>query len=425
MDELFGVATLLSSQPLPRGRRVAIVTNGGGPGILAADACERNGLNLPELSTETTARLKSVIKRDITVGNPVDMTAGAGGAEFEGALRVLARDEGNDAVIAIFIPPVLVDIAEVRGAIRKVAPLFRKRGKPLLACTMGQPGFPGKPGSGDRFVPSYSFPEDAVLALARTAEYGEWQKRPTGTIPKITGIRRRRARQIIETALTSTAQRPLWLAAREVTELLGCYGIRMVETVAAKTEAEAGLMAAKIGFPVVVKLASATIVHKTDVGGVKIDLKSATEVKGAFRDISARLTGLGRRGEMEGVVVQRLVRGGVEAIVGVTQDPSFGPLIMFGLGGIYAELLRDVAVRLHPLTDLDARELVSSIKMARLFSGFRGAPPSDVAALEDLLLRLSALVEDVAEIAELDLNPVKVMPQGEGYWVVDARVMLR
>ncbi len=425
MEELFGVATLLSSQPIPRGRRVVIVTNGGGPGILAADACERNGLKLPELSTETAARLKSVVKRDITVGNPVDMTAGAGGAEFEGALRVLARDEGNDAVIAIFIPPVLVDIDEVKGAIRKVAPLFQRQGKPLLACTMGQPGFQGKLGSGDRFVPSYSFPEGAVLALAQTTEYGEWRKRPTGTIPKITGIRRRLARKIIETALTSTAQRPLWLSAREVAELLGCYGIRTVETIPAQTEAEAGLAAAKIGFPVVVKLASATIVHKTDVGGVKIDLKSAAELKKAFRNIRAQLTRLGRREEMEGVIVQRMVTGGVEAIVGVTQDPSFGPLILFGLGGIYAELLRDVAVRLHPLTDLDARELVSSIKMAQLFSGFRGAPPSDIASVEGLLLRLSALVEDVAEIAELDFNPVKVMPQGEGYWVVDARVMLR
>jgi acetyltransferase len=328
-------------------------------------------------------------------------------------------------MIAIFIPPVLVDIGEVQGAIQKVSPLFQRQGKPLLTCTMGQPGFSGKLGSGDRFVPSYTFPEDAVLALVRTAEYREWQKRPTGTIPKIPGIRRGQARRIIETVLTSTTQRPLWLAASEVAELLGCYGIRIAEAIPAKTEVEAAAAASNVGFPVAVKLASSTIVHKTDVGGVKIDLKSAEEVKEAFRGIAARLTQISRQDEMEGVIVQRMVSGGVEAIVGVTQDPSFGPLIMFGLGGIFAELLKDVAVRLHPLTDLDARELVSSIKMARLFSGFRGAPPSDVASLEDLLLRLSALVEDVAEIAELDFNPVKVMPQGEGYWVVDARVMLR
>jgi len=166
-------------------------------------------------------------------------------------------------------------------------------------------------------------------------------------------------------------------------------------------------------------------VHKTDVGGVILDLKSESEVRKAFEDIKARLSEIGRQREMEGIIVQRMVKGGTEAIVGVTQDASFGPLIMFGLGGIYAELLKDVAVRLHPLTDLDARELIGSIKTARLFKGFRGSPPSDTPALEDLLLRLSALIEDVPQIGELDFNPVKVMPQGQGYWIVDARIMLR
>ena len=219
--------------------------------------------------------------------------------------------------------------------------------------------------------------------------------------------------------------RPLWLSAKEINGLLSAYGIRSVETLTARTAAEAASLASKTGFPVVIKLASETIVHKTDVGGVRLNLKSKSEVKSAFEDIEARLGEMDRRDEMSGVVVQRMVAGGVEAIIGVTQDPSFGPLIMFGLGGIYTELLKDVAVRLHPLTDVDAKELVSSIKMARLFQGFRGAPLSDTGALEDLLLRLSALVEDVPQIAELDLNPVKVMPQGEGYWVVDARIMLR
>jgi len=245
------------------------------------------------------------------------------------------------------------------------------------------------------------------------------------TTLSLRGINRERARRIIEAALTRTVARPLWLSAEEISGLLNAYGIRGIETLVAGTAAEAAALASRIGFPVAVKLASDTIVHKTDVGGVKLDLKSESEVKAAFEEIRAKLTEIGRQAEMAGVIVQRMVRGGVEAIVGVTQDPSFGPLIMFGLGGIYAELLRDVAVRLHPLTDVDARELVSSIKMARLFQGFRGAPLSDTEALEDLLLRLSALVEDVHQIAELDFNPVKVMSQGEGYWVVDARIMLR
>jgi acetyltransferase len=166
-------------------------------------------------------------------------------------------------------------------------------------------------------------------------------------------------------------------------------------------------------------------VHKTDIDAVRLDVRSASEARKAFGDIESKVKEIGRRDEMDGVTVQRMVKGGIETIVGVTQDPSFGPLIMFGMGGIYAEMLKDVAVRLHPLTDVDARELIGSIKMAKLFDGFRGAPPSDVQALEDLLLRLSAMVEDIPEITELDFNPVKVMPRGEGYWIVDARIMVR
>ena len=180
-----------------------------------------------------------------------------------------------------------------------------------------------------------------------------------------------------------------------------------------------------MGFPVAVKLNSSTITHKTDVGGVMLNIGSAEEVEAAFDIIRGKLQEIGRESEMRGVTVQRMVKGGVEAIAGVTQDPSFGPVIMFGIGGIYAELLNDVAVALHPLTDRDARELIGSVRMAGLFEGFRGSPPADTPALQDMLLRLSALVEDVPQISELDLNPVRVMPQGEGYRVVDSRILLR
>jgi acetyl coenzyme A synthetase (ADP forming)-like protein len=425
LEALFNVATLLSNQPVPTGRRVAIVTNGGGPGIIAADACEQHGLLLPELSPEVIDQLKPLVKRDIAFRNPLDLTAGAAGEEFEKVLNILATDKSFDAVLTIFIPPTIVDPQGVEEAMRRVAPLFQRNKKPLMACFMGQRGFKAKLGTSGKFVPCYPFPEEAVEALAKTADYSEWLKRPKGVIPKIQGLKREKAQELIESALTSSPQRPLWLSAGAIADLLGCYGIRITETRMAKTPAEAAAAAAKLGFPVAVKLASATLVHKTDVGGVALDLMSEKEVEKAFNDIQARLAGMGREAEMEGVIVQRMVAGGQEAIVGVTQDPSFGPLIMFGLGGIYAELLKDVAVKLHPLTDVDARELIGSIKMAKVFAGFRGAAPSDTAALEDLLLRLSALIEDITQIAELDLNPVKVMGQGEGYWVVDARIMVR
>jgi len=425
LEELFNVATLLSNQPVPKDRRVAIVTNGGGPGIIAADACEHYGLALPELSPEVIEALRSVVKRDITFRNPLDLTAGATGEEFEEVLKTLVEDNSVDAVLTIFIPPTIVDPKGAEEAIRRVVPLFQRKKKPLLACFMGQRGFKSKLGTNGKFVPCYPFPEEAVSALAKAAEYGEWLKRSKGSIPKIQGLKRQRAQKLIDATLTSSPQRPLWLSAGAIVDLLDCYGIRIVETLVAKTPTEAAAAASKLGFPVAVKLASSTIVHKTDIGGVVLGLMSAKEVEKTFNDMKAKLTEMGRQAEMEGVTVQRMVTGGIEVIVGVTQDPSFGPLIMFGLGGVYAELAKDVAVRLHPLTDRDARELVGSIKMAKLFEGFRGTPPSDTQALEDLLLRLSALVEDIPQIAELDLNPVKVMGRGEGYWVVDARIMVR
>jgi len=425
VEQLFDVAALLYTQPVPGGRRLAIVTNGGGPGIIAADASARRGLVLPDLSLETTSALKSAVKRDIGFGNPLDLTAGATAEEFEKALSILARDQGIDAVLTIFVPPIVVDTGAMEDTIRRVVPVFRQHRKPLLACFIGQKGVQAKLGTGNKFVPCYLFPEDAVSALSKAVEYGELAAGRRGIIPKIRGIRRERGRKIVQSVLTGSAERPLWLPADAISRLLECYGIRAAETVVAKTATEAAALASRIGFPVAVKLNSSTIVHKTDVGGVILDVKSADEVEKAFDNIRARLKEMGRDHEMQGVTVQRMVQGGVEAIVGVTQDPSFGPLIMFGIGGVYAELLNDVAVRFHPLTNLDARELIGSVRMAKLFEGFRGSPPCDTQALEDLLLRLSALVEDIPQISELDFNPVKVMPRGEGYWVVDSRIAVR
>jgi acetate---CoA ligase (ADP-forming) len=425
LEEFFDVATLLSNQPIPKGKKVAIVTNGGGPGILAADSCEHHGMVLPEFSPQTIEGLKSLNLRDIGFRNPLDMTAGATEEEFEGVLKLLATDSGNDAVIVIFVPPVIVSPKAMENVIRRVAPVFLRHRKTLLACFMGQRGFKTKLNVREQFVPSYPFPEDAVSALAKAAEHGEWLRKARGVIPKISGLKRERARKMIESAMTRSVQRPLWLSAGEITDLLRCYGIRFAETVVAKTAKEAAASSSGVGFPVAVKLASSTIVHKTDVGGVILDMKSENEVAKAFKDIKAGLVEIGRQHEMDGVTVQRMVGGGIEVIVGVTQDPSFGPIIMFGLGGIYAELMKDVAVRLHPLTDLGAKELVNSTKAAKLFGGFRGSPPIDAQALEDLLLRVSAMVEDIPQIAELDFNPVKVMQQGEGYWVVDARILVK
>jgi acetyl coenzyme A synthetase (ADP forming)-like protein len=425
MEEMFDVAALLSNQPLPRGRRLVILTNGGGPGIIAADSAARNGLLLPEPSEEMIRKLRSVIKRDISFHNPLDTTAGANAEEFRAILRLLADDKDSDAVLSIFIPPVPANMEDFEAAIGDVVQYFWNEGKPLLACFLGERGFKAKLGSGGRFVPTYPFPEEAISALSKAVEYAEMRQKPMGKIPEFSGIKKNEARDIIGKAMTRSTQRPLWMRPREISSLLACYGMRFVESLVARTPTEAAAGAAKIGFPVAVKLDSSTITHKSDVGGVVLGLNSGDEVKQAFNDIRARLKKEGRLHEMQGVVVQKMVNEGIEAIVGVTQDPLFGPLIMFGSGGIYAELMKDVVLRLHPISDLDAKEMIDSVKMSSLFKGFRGSPPADIGAIQDLLLRLSAMVEDIPQIAELDFNPVKVMPRSKGYYVVDARIMLK
>jgi len=424
MEEMFDVAALLSNQPLPGGRRLAIVTNGGGPGIIAADAAARNGLLLPQPSPDLVSKLIAVLKRDISIHNPLDTTAGADAEEFRKILQIMAGDKESDAVLVIFIPPVIGNTADFETAIRDVANDFYKRGKPLLTCFLGQRGFKAKLGSSSRFVPSYPFPEEAISALAKAMEYSEMRQKPAGKIPEFTGIKRDEAREVIGKALIRTTKRPLWLEPKEISDLLKCYGIRLVETKAERTPDEAAASAAGMGFPVAVKLDSDTITHKSDFGGVILDLNSGAEVKNAFSDIRTSLEKINRQNEMQGVIVQKMVKEGLETIIGVTQDPAFGPLIMFGSGGIYSELIKDVVLRLHPLTDTDAKEMISSIKMSKLFESFRGTPPADTDAIQDLLLRLSSMVNHIPQIAELDFNPVKVMPKGNGYWVVDARIMI-
>jgi acetyl coenzyme A synthetase (ADP forming)-like protein len=425
VEELFNLATLLSTQPLPQGKRLVIVTNGGGPGIIGADAATRNGLEVLELSSETSAKIKPLLKRDINLGNPIDTTAGATAQEYEGILRVLAADKDVDAVLAIFAPPIVVETKDMEAAMRHVAPVFWRHKKPILGCFIGQKGLSSRLGTQGHFIPLYTFPEEAILSLKRAVEYTELRRKPRGKIPAIKGIRKAKARQLIDTLIKNSTVRPLWLSAGEITELLTCYGISHAEAVVAKTPSEAQDVAAGLGFPVAVKLESPTITHKTDVGGVVLNVASKSEVEKAYNTIKKNLETLSRRQEMSGVTVQQMMTGGIETIVGVTQDPSFGPLMMFGSGGIYAELIKDVTMKLHPITDLDAAEMIRSIKMTKLFDGYRGSPPSDVKALQNLLLRVSAMVEDIPEIAELDLNPVNVMPKGKGYRVIDARIMVK
>lgn len=422
LEELFDVANLLAHQPVPGGRRVAILTNAGGPGILAADACEANGLEVVALSDETRGKLAAFLPREAGLSNPVDMIASAGPEHYERALRILVEDESIDSVIVIFIPPLVTQAVDVASAIRNVAPDARH--KTLLACFMSTKGAPPELTTGDVALPSFIFPESAAQALARVSDYAEWRKRPVGVVPQF-DVDRERAREIVGAALNGAGDDGAWLSPDRCCELLECYGIRSAQAVVAATAGEAVAAAEKMGYPVAVKLVSRTITHKSDVGGVVLDVTSADGVSEAFGSIHAKLAALGQESEMDGVVVQQMLDGVAEAIIGVTLDRTFGPLLMFGLGGTFVELMKDVAFRIQPITDVDAREMVRSIKGFPLLQGWRGAPPGDVQALEEVLLRVSCLVEDVPEIAEMDLNPVKVLPPGAGCVTVDARALLK
>lgn len=425
LEELFDTATLLANQPLPGGRKVAIITNGGGPGILTADACADRGLEVPVLGEKTRNELKSFLSPQASVSNPVDMTADASYAEYAHALRLLAKDNAVDIAIAILVSPVKNRTEDVSRAIREVAPEFRQAGKTLIASFMGQHGVMLELVSGGTYVvPSFSFPEASAIAIAKACEYAEWLKRPKGVLPALSGIKKEQAREIVKSALAASTAQPLWLEADSVSALLECYGIRTIPSRFAATADEAVRIAGEIGFPVVLKLSSKTIIHKTDVGGVALDLRSAMEVSRAFNQIRQNLRGFGVEGEMDGVTVQPMITTGIETIVGVTQDPSFGPIIIFGLGGIYTELFKDVSARIHPLTDIDAREMVRSVKAYQLLDGWRGSKRHDIEAIEELLLRISAMIQDIEEIREIDLNPVKVQEEGKGYFTVDARILV-
>ncbi len=413
LEELFDAAQMLSTQPVPAGRRVAIVGNAGGPGILAADACEAAGLEVPELSPKTQDRLRSFLHGAASVRNPVDMVASASPANYEQAIGAVLDDDGIDAVISIFIPPLVTDPDDVARSISAAA---ENAVKPIVANFLGMTEAPAPLTRSTGRVPSYSFPEPAVRALGHACQYGEWLSRPNGSPPVFTDLQVPAARAVVQTAL-NRENAGGWLDPVSVGALLSAYGVQVAESRRANDAEEAVAAAEQAGYPVALKSASARLVHKTEEGGVVLSLDSPGAVREAFLSMESRL---GER--MGGAIVQAMAPAGVETIVGVVHDPSFGPLVMFGTGGTAVELFGDRSFRILPLTDLDAAELVRSVRGSPLLFGYRGSQEVDVAALQDLLLRVGRLAEDIPEIAEMDLNPVIVWAGGAV--AVDAKVRL-
>jgi acetyl coenzyme A synthetase (ADP forming)-like protein len=408
IEEMFDVTRLLARQPLPPGRRVAILTNAGGPGILAADACTAHGLEITTLSDRTTAALRAFLPASASVGNPVDMIASASAGQYERALSALLSDDSVDGVMVIFIPPLVTKGDDVARAIRQAA--GTRVDKPVLAIFMSTE--PPAPLLAP--IPCYTVPESAAGALARAADYAGWRRTPDGTLPEWTDIDTPAIRRLAAAAVERGGG---WLTATEVDGLLDAVGIAQVDSRIARSGTEAVAAAKALGYPVVLKAQGPDLVHKTEDRAVLLNLRDATAVQAAWADLATRL---GDR--MTSGLVQPMLEGGVEMLIGSFQDPSFGPVLVCATGGTLTELVADRQVRLAPLTREDAAAMVDGLRGAALLRGHRGAPAMDEAALVEALLRLSALVERCGVIQELDINPIVV--RSRGAIALDARVRI-
>jgi acetyl coenzyme A synthetase (ADP forming)-like protein len=416
IEELFVYASAFASQPVPHGKRVAIVTNSGGPGILATDACIQLGLEIPPLGESTQARMRAVVAREASLTNPVDMIATAGAVQYEACVRAVADDPAIDAVVVIFTSLEMIDGPSVASGIVSGAAACPK---PVLVCFMGSVRSREAVEIMRRAgLAVYTFPEDAARALAALVRYNTWRERPAGAYVRYDDIQREAICAIIDTA---RAERRQQLTLAEAQRVFEAAGIPYFAWREAHDADEAAAAANALGFPVAVKLSSAVVIHKSDIGGVRLALQTAEEVHAAATDVLARARAADPAST---VVVQRMARGGTEVIMGSSRDAKFGPLMMFGLGGIFVEVLEDVAFRVHPICDVDAQDMIRSIRGYALLTGARGQLAVRIATIETALLRLSQLLAEFPEIVEFDINPFFAAPTEDESGAADARITL-
>jgi acetate---CoA ligase (ADP-forming) len=403
LEELFDVAALLAHQPLPAGPRVAILTNAGGPGILAADACEARGLALPPLGATTVQGLQAFLPAAASVGNPIDMLATAPADHYRRAIPLLLADPAIDTLLTIFIPPLVTDTTDVA---RAIAAASRDAVKPILATFFGAAGVPRVLAP----IPCYVFPESAVRALAHAVHYASWRERPTTTPFTFDNDVRIRLRARVAEAGTAE---PGWLSPGTVAALLDLADIPTVHSRVIGSESEALATAHSLGFPVVLKGSGPSLLHKTEAGVVRVNLIDDEGVGEAFRELTSRR-------DVHEVRMEPMVQNGVEMMVGGTLDATFGPVVICGSGGTLVELMHDTVLRLAPLSEQTAAEMLDHVRGVARLRGFRGSVPLDESALRSIVLRVGALLDACPEIRELDLNPVIV--QASGAVAVDARI---
>ncbi len=421
IEELFDYAIAFAQQPLPKGNRLAIVTNAGGAGILATDAAVRYGLQLALFSEETARELRELLPPTVNVTNPVDMTGEPNELRYETVVRTVLADPNVDGVIVIAAPHILMSLENIaKNIVRAVQET--QSAKPVLACLMAiTDARPALEILETITIPTYSFPERAARALAAMARYHDWVHRPRTEYKVFPDVQIEQARAIIAHAKRNGRR---LLLEPEAHDLVKAYGFPMLKYRLAQSEAEALQAAHEIGYPVVLKIVSPDIAHKVDVGGVKLNIHSDTELRESYRQMLADVTQAKPNARIVGVFVQEFLRGGKETILGLKRDPLFGPLLMFGLGGIYVEALRDVTFRLAPVRELGIQRMIRQVRGFKILEGFRGELPSDIDAIAECLARLSQLATQLEEIVELDINPLIVLEKGRGARVVDARIVV-
>ena len=422
VEELFDLALGFSKNPLPRGNRLGILTNAGGPAIMATDAAVSLGLRLAELSENTRRELRRLLPPEATVGNPVDMTGKSDRSRYDACGKILLEDESVDSLLVVFVPPMMIDAMDI---VEGLEALRRKFDKPVFGVFMSPDEFfqelkEKHPGH----MAIYLFPESAVQALAALDRYRQWREKPIGEVRSF-DVDRRAAENLLKEVRRQGRSE---LTALEAQRLLECYGIPVARAAVAQDVKELGEIAQGVRFPVVLKALAPGLIHKTEAGGVRLDIHTPEELMAAARkmteEVKRRRPPSALADRQMGFLVQEYVRGGREVIVGMTHDPKFGPLVMFGLGGIYVETFKDVVFRVPPITDLEAQEMIGQIRGYRLLEGVRGEPAVDVAGLAEILQRFSQLVEDLPQLAEMDINPLMVFPEAEEFRAVDVRVRL-
>ena len=419
LKDLFATAKVFANCPIPQGDRVAIITNSGGPGIMATDAVCEYGMQMAQITDETKEKLRSFLPAAASVKNPIDMIASAPIEHYKQTLETVIADDNVDMIMVIYLPFLGLKDIDVAKAVMEIKAQHPE--KPVVGVFMTTSDFFTTLSEMEVNMPFFMYAEEAADGFNRLNQQRIWMNRPEGKIPCY-DVDRNKAEQIMKGALAEGRDQ---LTTLESIDLLAAYGIRACKYGLAKNEEEVATLGNEIGYPVVMKMTSKTTSHKTDVGGVRVNIQSEEQLRAEYKDLIAKLTEKGLIDGLEGVIIQEMVKGNREMVCGIATDPQYGPMMMFGLGGVFIETMKDVTFRIAPLTDVDADEMIKSVKAYGLLKGARGTKPAQMEQVQETLLRLSQLVNDYKFIDELDINPLLISEKtGEGI-AVDGRIKVR